>query len=210
MKLRYLMALAAMAMAVMPAFADAKPVALVTAYTGANPALNVYSEIMDGTDIVLGNDAVTFVHYQTCKTVEARGGRLKVSVQRFEAEGGAIRDLNQEQCPEEVTVKTAGVAGGVVLRAVGARVVPARLECVLTGDARFNYRAVQVFDGDDLVTEFPLSGAPVVMPRAAPSLTHEKLYRLVLLPKVATQASLTVRVAVSDEADRQVCLIRLE
>ncbi|MEO5373584.1 MAG: hypothetical protein H7840_04825 [Alphaproteobacteria bacterium] len=187
------------------------PAALIVGYSGTQAALSPYTEISDGAVFTLGTDTVSFVHYQTCKTVEVRGGKLTVTEKRFDAEGGVVRDLNQEQCPEEVTVKTAGVAGGVVLRAIGAKLVPSRLECVLAGEGYKYYRAIQIFDDARLLTEIPLNkGAQVIMPRSAPSLENDKAYRLVLLPRAEGQTPASVRVTVSSEADKQVCLIRLD
>lgn len=199
-----------------PAWAADQPAALVLDYAGSNPALAPYSEIFDGARFDLGQETIQILHYRSCKTMKITGGAMVVGYQRMQ-NSGQVEVVASEQCPQEVAVKTAGVAGGVMLRAVAAPVVPPRLECVLVGPKKAAFTTMQVLDAGKPVATVPLSGSPkIALPAKAPALEVGKGYTLRLLAQPAKKgdkvAAQDVEVTVTDNAGGRgkMCMLRID
>lgn len=189
--------------------AGAKPVGLVLSYTGAAPALAPYTELMAESEFDLGSDTVSFVHYGTCKSVEVKGGKLKVGTDHYQAEG-ASKELGKDQCPEQVAVVARGVSGGVLLRSAPSPEIPPRLECVLAGNKRKAFAAVQVMDGSGVLLQIPLTGERIALPANVPPLHLNRTYKLNFIPGNPLEPPRSVSVLVSAPTGGNLCLLRID
>ncbi len=209
---RRVLALAAAAI-LLPSLALAAnaPAALVIEYSGkADPRLDAYSELADGTEVQLGaSDSLTLLHYRSCKQVTVTGAKVKVAMQRLEVTGGKKTEEPGDQCPSEVKVATAGVSGGVLLRSVNVSVVPPDLNCVLVGDRRAQVAAIEVQKDGAPVGRVPVTSAALTLPETIPLLQENASYKLQMIG-AGNKPMMAVDVSVLTADPAQKCLIRVQ
>lgn len=193
-----------------PVLAAGDPVALITDYAGGKRAgVEAFSELSDGQTITLGaQDRLTVLHYRSCKSLTITGGTVHISRQAITQDGGSHEEAPGEACPQELTVATAGVGGGALVRAVGFSTVPATLEgCVIVGKKAAKISAVSVSQNDAPLFTAKVRGHRLELP-AGQSLTEGADYSLGFLAGKTVLQSQTVS-AIAGNPDSP-CLIRVE
>jgi hypothetical protein len=118
---RLMLGLPVLASLWIPSGADAQSAsALVLEKSGATvPEVQPYSEIPVGTTVSLPSGArLVFLHYQTCKTVTAVGGKVVFDAFTYTATGGSKPQEVRTPCPPTVRLRGQGEMVGVVMRSI--------------------------------------------------------------------------------------------
>lgn len=191
------------------------PVALVIEVTGTvEPALEPYSEVADKDNVKLTAGAkLTFLHYATCQEVTVSGGRITFTVGTFRVEGGGIANSTRVDCPRSVTIQPDAVAGAVLFRGVGARIVVTldpRPLFVLVGAKATNFTRLRILRDKKTIFEGKIEGRRFAWPEGEPALAPGWVYALDLLTAGGGKPR-TVAVEVVDQRGRSpLTLIRVD
>lgn len=186
------------------------PGALITDYSGkASPVLSVYSELPEGMDFKLGAaDSITLLHYGSCRSVTVTGGKIHVGAQKLEVAGGKAVEAPGDNCPRKITIATAGVGGGVLMRGMSMATLPSDMNCVVIGTRRAEVARVEIADKDGQVALFPVTAGRTAALSDTPALV-KKDYGLSV---VATDGQVIKRmpISVDDAKSDRMCLIRVD
>lgn len=188
-----------------------EPVALVTDYAGGKGSkIEAFSELTEGQTLTLGaKDRVTVLHYRSCKSLTITGGTIHISRQAVTQDGGTREEAPGEACPQELTVATAGVGGGALVRAVGFSTIPSALEsCILVGAQASKISAVAVGQNDTPLFTAKVQGRRLEIP-AGQSLTEGSDYSLGFLAGKTVLQTQNVS-AIAPSSNGGPCLIRVD
>ena len=201
---RLMPSIAVLALLCVPSGADAQNAsALVLEKSGATtPEVQPYSEIAVGATVSLSSGArLVFLHYQTCRTVTVVGSKVAFGTYTYTITGGSKPEEVRTPCPPTVRLRGQGEVAGTLMRSI---VPGVRLSLsptfALVGERADDFAAVRVSRGGTRLLEAPLAGRGFRWPREAAPLVANADYELVLVPKAADKAGVTVKFRAEGEA----------
>ena len=206
--------LAVLAWLGVPGAADAQNgSALVLEKTGATvPEVQPFSEIAVGATLSLASGTkLVFLHYPTCQTVTVVGGRVTFGTHAYTAAGGSKPDEVRTPCPPTVRLKGQGEVAGMVMRSILPTVrLSVSPSLVLVGGRADDFTAVVVSRGGTMLLEAPLAGRRFRWPSSAAPLAVNTTYELLLVPKAADKARVTVEFRTEGQPADQLTLISVD
>jgi len=157
-----------------------EPAALVLDVSGdTEPAIFPYSEIEDGTEVTLGDDArLSLIHYGTCTALTLVGGSVSIEANRYLIGRSRVEEERSQDCPNEVALAEDGTAAGVLMRdaAGGALHLPIRPSFVMAGGSADTVERIDILSGAEPVMALPVKARHVDWPEGAPALESGSEY----------------------------------
>jgi len=201
---RLTLTIAVLALLGIPGGADAQNAsALVLEKNGVTtPEVQPYSEVAVGATLSLQSGTrLVFLHYQTCRTVTVVGGKVAFAAYTYTITGGSKPQEVRTPCPPTVRLRGQGEVAGTLMRSIvpGVRLSTSPA-FVLVGDRADDFAAVRVSQGGTILLESPLAGRGFRWPTGAAPLVANADYELVLVPKAADKAGVTVTFRAEGEA----------
>ncbi|HYD98540.1 MAG TPA: hypothetical protein VEH84_04095 [Alphaproteobacteria bacterium] len=199
--------LAALLLPALPAAAAlaAEPAGMVMEAAGA-PAVQPWQEVAANTTIELGAEGrVTFVHYRSCTTATAEGGRITFGAVAFDHQGGRLSG-QESRCPERWELSGSGhQGGGMMMRAMPRLVAPAP-ELVLSGPGAEGVTGITLRRAGGDAVRLERSGPRLRWPAGAAPLAEGEDYELV----VAGPAGERVQTVRAQAAAAPLVVLRVE
>lgn len=196
-------AIAVVCLAAAAAHADEVPYGLVIGYDGdPNPAIEVNAEILSGTDITIGNAALSVYSYRLCQAARFVGGRVSFTALYAKPNAdGNVEMLGTRLCPNEIRF---ALNGGMMIKTVEIGALP---DCVVVGKRRRDIGAIQISAGDKPVVTLPVLENVVAVPPNYPPLANGE-YKLTILDRdMKPLKSLPAKV--TEEVAAKKCVIRV-
>lgn len=195
---------AAVTLLCVPSGAEAQNAsALVLEKSGATtPEVQPYSEIAVGATFSLQpGTRLVFLHYQTCRTVTVVGGKVAFAAYTYTVTGGNKPEEVRTPCPPTVRLRGQGEVAGTLMRSIvpGVRLSTSPA-FVLVGDRADDFAAVRVSRDGTKLLDAALAGRGFRWPAGAAPLVANADYELVLVPKAAGKAGVTVTFRAEGEA----------
>ena len=160
-----------------------QPAGLILELTGEiEPALAPFTEIIEGTRLVLGDEArISFVHYETCKLVTMTGGEVRIDRRRYVISRGRVEAERSQDCPRQVQLTRNATGAGLLLRGgEDSAQIPLRPSFVLVGRNADEVRRVNLLEQGRMVASLPAEDRKLTWPDDLPDLVADTIYELAL------------------------------
>jgi hypothetical protein len=191
--------------------------ALVLEKRGASePEFQPFTEVPVGSSVSLSpGTKLVFLHYQTCTTVTVLGGKVTFSADAYSVTGGATPKEVRTPCPRVVRLKGDGQPAGIMIRSISPMLhLTTAPAFVLTGPRADEFSAVLISRRGETVLEASLTGRRFLWPIDKIPLAANADYDLILVPKGAAKARVTIRFTTQTQprplSDDQLTLISIE